>query len=657
MNCVLTKFIKVCYLLFCSSFFTSTLVAQSPGNVPSDLYMWLRADKNVMLGSGIDVQRWNDVNGNAAKYAIQSIANNRPKIVNSQINGNKVIRFDGIDDYMRMDVAAAVLSGDCSIFMVITPREDGDVGYYLSTHLNGNDRLKFGHKLTGELTYSNTVPAVWNGDMHDKDAMVTFQIEEDFYADGYVNAVFATPWTHSIQNSGANEASLGQEYDGSGATSNHWKGDIAEVIIYNRFLTSAERDKVHSYLNIRYGINIPVANHNQFNHTNYPENIAGIGVDANQNLNQINSQSEEAGAAVRMLAPSNLGEDEYLVWGNDGATTNEIATENPTAVIKRIQREWRVAETGETGTVSVSFDLAELGLTGPYNAADFGLLVDGDDGNFSNATIHTLGASIIGNVITFNQVPFNDGDWFTLATELGSACIDINITMFLEGTYNPATNEMTTNLNNRGLLPGQTPISSLAIPTPAGHPYSVAPWSYSGTEGAGWTSADYSADVVDWVLVSLRTGIGKNTEVARGAGLLMKDGSVEMVDPCVLDGTNSGPFHIMIEHRNHAGAITSVPVNVVGNTVSYDFGSSNNTHSAGQTLVGAKRCLFAGDCDQMNDAPSGYDINGIDKSTWDANNGVFDIYLLADFNLDGNVDGSDKSLWSVNNGISTSIPR
>jgi len=618
--------------------------------------MWLRADEQVVLGTGAEVQRWNDVSGNAAKYAIQNIANNRPTVVNSQINSNKVIRFDGVDDYMRMDVAATALSSDCSVFMVVTPREDSDVGYYLSTHLNGNDRLKFGHKLTGELTYDNTVPVMWNDDMHDKKSMVTFQMEEDFYVDGYVNAVLVAPWTHNLLNSGANEVSLGQEYDGSGVTSNHWKGDIAEVIIFNRFLNQAELDQVHSYLNIRYGINIPVANHDFFNHTAYPENIAGIGMDANQNLNQITSRSEEVEAVIRMLAPSNLGEDEYLVWGNDGAATTQITTENPSAVIQRIEREWRVTETGEVGTVSVSFDLGELGLSAPYDATDFGLLIDSDDGDFSNATIHTLGASILGNILTFNQVPFSDGDWFTLATELGSTCIDINITMFLEGTYNPSTNQMTTNMNNRGLLPGQTPLSNLAVPTSAGQPYNIAPWSYTGTEGADWTDADYTADAVDWVLVSFRTGIAKNTELARGVGVLMKDGSVEMVTECTLDGTNAGPFYILIEHRNHVGAITSAAVNVVGNTVTYDFGS-NNTHSAGQKLLGTKRCLFAGDSQQTSDAPSGYDVNGVDKGIWNLSNGIFDQYLQADFNLDGNVDGSDKSFWSNNNGISTVIPR
>lgn len=636
--------------------FSLPIYAQSPGNVSSNLYMWLRADDQTVLSGGAQVQRWNNADGNTTRFAIQTTANQRPTLVNSQINGHKILRFDGVDDYMKMDVAAGPLSGDCTIFMVVTPRTDSDVGYYLSTHFNGDDRLKFGHKLTGELTYDNTVPVMWGENMHDEKTMVSFQIEEDFYVDGYKNAELSAPWTHNLQNSGANQASLGQEYDGSGITSNHWRGDMAEVIIFNRFLNPTEMNEVHSYLNVRYGINIPVANHVYFNHVGYPENIAGLGKDTNQNLNQINSQSEEAGAIVRMNVPGNLDEDEYLIWGNDGATTTMINSEVPGTANQRIAREWRVSETGNVGTVSVSFDLGELGMSGPFNASDYGLMIDSDDGNFGNATIHTTGATISGNVLTFNQVPFNDGDWFTLATQLQAAtCIDIDLTVFLEGPLNASTGQMITELNDRGMLPGKTPISNLAIPTPAGQPYNTAPWNYAGTEGTGWTNANYDADVVDWILVSFRTGTHVNTEVAQTAALLKKDGSVEFLDPCVLDGSTSGPFYIMVEHRNHAGILTSAPVGVVGNMLTHDF-SSNNTISAGQKLIGSNYCMYAGDADQISDS-GGYDINGLDKAVWDTQNGLFYQYSVADFSMNGDIDGGDKVFWAANNGIASVISR
>ena len=89
-------------------------------------------------------------------------------------------------------------------------------------------------------------------------------------------------------------------------------------------------------------------------------------------------------------------------------------------------------------------------------------------------------------------------------------CVDIELYAWLEGAYDPTLGEMRNTLvSTRKLLPGQTPASALATPTPAGQPYSVAPWNYAGIEGAGWTDADYMGDETDWVLVSFRTDIQK----------------------------------------------------------------------------------------------------------------------------------------------------
>jgi len=54
--------------------------------------------------------------------------------------------------------------------------------------------------------------------------------------------------------------------------------------------------------------------------------------------------------------------------------------------------------------------------------------------------------------------------------------------------------------------------------------------------------------------------------------------------------------------------------------------------------------MYAGDGNQT-DFPS-YDITG-----------NFDIYSIPDYNLDGDVNGADKSLWDANNGVSSRVPK
>jgi len=104
--------------------------------------------------------------------------------------------------------------------------------------------------------------------------------------------------------------------------------------------------------------------------------------------------------------------------------------------------------------------------------------------------------------------------------------IAVDLRAYLEGPYRIASGEMSTDLNTaRRLLPGQIPASPLVAPTPAGQPYSIAPWNYPGAEGANWTDNDYNDDAVDWVLVSLRTDITKSTQVGITAGIINRDGS------------------------------------------------------------------------------------------------------------------------------------
>jgi len=212
-------------------------------------------------------------------------------------------------------------------------------------------------------------------------------------------------------------------------------------------------------------------------------------------------------------------------------------------------------------------------------------------------------------------------DTTTLVLVSEQSCIDIQLHAYLEGAYQSSSGEMTTVLNtNRHLLPGQTPISPLATPTPAGHPYYTPPWNYNGLEGMNWTDADYATDVVDWVLVSFREGITKNTEVVRTAALLHKDGSLSFPDRCALSVTlGVDSLYVVVEHRNHIGVMSPNPVPINNYLFSYDFRTADSYKdptSYGQKLLpSGVWCMYAGDGNQTADAQS-YDINGSDKSIW-----------------------------------------
>ena len=250
---------------------------------------------------------------------------------------------------------------------------------------------------------------------------------------------------------------------------------------------------------------------------------------------------------------------------------------------------------------------------------------------------------------------------------VGATCLDVQLSVWLEGGLTNLSNgympTMRTTLSDtRMLLPGQSN-SSL----PAGQPYNVAPWNYPGIEGAGWTDADYAsvaltkgAGIVDWVVVSFRTDVASNTTFQRAAALVFEDGSVVFPEPCVLTVSAPSSFYIVIEHRNHMGAMSHVPVSANGGQINYDFRTQDswvNGTSFGQIEVEpGKYAMYAGDSEKIPDAFS-YDINAVDKTSWLAENGVFGQYLYNDFNLNGDTNGGDKIIWTRNNGIASGVPK
>ncbi len=238
------------------------------------------------------------------------------------------------------------------------------------------------------------------------------------------------------------------------------------------------------------------------------------------------------------------------------------------------------------------------------------------------------------------------------------ACVDVQLNVLLEGTYNTAIDAMETALNTQhGILPGQTPVSLLITPTPQGQPYNNPPWNYVGGEGSDWTDINYSSDVVDWLLVSFRTGEEKNTEISQVAALLTKSGSVDF-PTCALLNQGIDSVYVVVEHRNHMGIMSPQKVAILNGILSFDFSLADSYRDAtsfGQKQMGAKWGMYAGDGDQ-SDFPS-YDIQGTDKSLWLESNGTFSSYDIRDFNLDGDVNGADKALWDANNGVSSRVPK
>lgn len=230
----------------------------------------------------------------------------------------------------------------------------------------------------------------------------------------------------------------------------------------------------------------------------------------------------------------------------------------------------------------------------------------------------------------------------------------LNAGVWLDGAYNPQTNSMNTGMNTEQyVLPGQ-------VNTPGGQPYDPAPWNHNGTEGLYYANGNYPTDVVDWLLVSLRTSPQANSTIAQSAVLLRSNGMMMQIEPFRLSERTTGAFYIVVEHRNHMGIMSANPVSINNGVLTYDFRNTDtykNSTSYGQRqLESGVWGMYGGDADQLSDVQS-YDINGSDKVPYSADNGDFYIYSNADFNLDGDVSGGDKEVWVRNQGVSSIVPK
>ena len=231
------------------------------------------------------------------------------------------------------------------------------------------------------------------------------------------------------------------------------------------------------------------------------------------------------------------------------------------------------------------------------------------------------------------------------------ASLSLNVKVFLEGAMRG--NVMGTELNQQGLLPGQIPVSSFAQPTPSGQPYTTTPWNFSPIN----LFNTYDADVVDWVLVSLRTSPENvNSTVYKTTALLRSDGHIVFFENITLL-TTATSFYVGIEHRNHIGVVSDQAVQVINGKIEYDFTTKQayvptNTISSAQKRINSIYVLYGADAKKT----ALFEINAEDGLEWRKKNGTFGRYLVEDFNLDGAVDALDQLIFRKNNGVFAAIP-
>ncbi len=246
---------------------------------------------------------------------------------------------------------------------------------------------------------------------------------------------------NSYSNSAANVRSngtliIGQEQDDMGDpngfdSNERLEGDFAEFITFNERLTDIETKQVHSYLGIKYGLQLAhdyIAGDrdtiwNYLVNTTGPQGgyhrtVGGIGRDDFMGLDQRKTRSNKPDPVVTIehIGPF-PADDSYLMWGSvlysSGTTPANYDLISATGAPQGFQiseRYWKVSNpNNNVGQVVVRMDVPPSRVGNTIGAT---LLISAST-DFSTGVTGSVSGVTNGNVIEFTAT-LRDGEYFTL---------------------------------------------------------------------------------------------------------------------------------------------------------------------------------------------------------------------------------------------------
>lgn len=441
---------KILYL----SLFLSLLVnlsAQTPGGVAGSV-LWLKAD------AGASPSLWTD-NSTSANNFSQGTTANQPVLNGNVFNYNPALTFSGAQFLAQLTPASFPTgNADRSVFVVANSSSTsgyswilvyGNVGSLSGTFQVGNNSATATAGLATAF-YGTDVTSnnYWNAAANSNGALATSTMNSNLVSI-YDRGSLLTSQTIGGLGASSINGRIGS-IDGFGE---FWNGNIAEIVLFPSALSTADQNKVESYLATKYGFTLGTTAAPQSYtasdgatvywtaNATYQNDVYGVGTDGGSGLAQqfSNSMNSGGGDGVGQSGKGNTGlvlftplsDNQFLMIGNDaGALTEQtIATgEAPTIAVgsQRVARNWKVQNTGGVGTIdALTFDITGLTLTGGATANNYRLMIDEDgDGDYNTGTQTFVApnAVITSNQLSFENITLANNAVFTVITQ-GTAAL------------------------------------------------------------------------------------------------------------------------------------------------------------------------------------------------------------------------------------------
>lgn len=235
--------------------------AFSPAQI-AGLSGWWKADEGLYSDTarttpstaGGAIAAWSDLSGKGF-HATQATAAKRPTLQTAIVNGKPVVRFDGVDDWLETASAQLVgADGTWTAFSVAKPQNTTGIKLIASHDNGGSVRvaqfLRYNAAALETVTFDTAGgnAAVTGGAVSGFDLLEAKRTATTLEA--FLNG------TSVVQASPAGapkSAAVALHIGAYRGASEFMNGDIAELLIYNRALTTTEQSDIRSYIAGRFG--------------------------------------------------------------------------------------------------------------------------------------------------------------------------------------------------------------------------------------------------------------------------------------------------------------------------------------------------------------------------------------------------------------------
>lgn len=378
-------------------------------NGESNLEIWLDANQraftdggSTLASNGQAIQQWHDLSGNT-NHAIQTDQAFQPIYLMNSHNGLATLSFSLDELLINYDISPSI-QPNITVISVAKHNTASNTKSKIFGHDDGNFDRSIGYD--DRCTGGNIFQYFGNNGVN---CILSPRANTPFITTAvYTDNTFSFWYNgnQTIQNI-ANTNGDGEPILNIGGITNRggardyiefWDGDITEFILFNTTINTAQHIIIQNYLSAKYDIPLTANDvyiQDESINGNYDYDVAGIG----QAFDGTNHTDAQGSGIVRISNPSDLDDNEFLIWGHNNEALNSTGiTDVPAEVQVRLAREWRSSEVGEVGTVTISFDLSDV--PGSITQTDLSLLIDTDNDGLFNDESTANGGVISGAINT-----------------------------------------------------------------------------------------------------------------------------------------------------------------------------------------------------------------------------------------------------------------